>query len=123
MKNHPGQNRSNFERHYRKAENITDISHLIVGGRLEIYPAEHQRECDCGGEQATPKKKLMHPPAQARTPINESLPGDISTAQRERADRAAQDSIFAKHFPTSAPEQLRRRFLQPDVIVISDAPP
>ena len=66
VKNGPREHGVKLERHHREAEQIGDVSHLVVRRGFEVNPAEDERKGDRRREQATPEEELVHPPAQVR---------------------------------------------------------
>src|SRR5437016_9386729 len=105
-----------------KPEEIRNVGILVVRQRTESDPSENQREGDCCGQDTTPAQALVHPPPKARSVCDEGLSHHVAAGDLNEVHRTAQDSFAPKELPAPAPIHAGRRLVQPDVVVISNAP-
>ena len=85
-------------------------------------PSEHERESDGHRGNASPEKTKVHPPAQGRSLRDERLCYHVRRHGTADNPDGTPESESLDQFHASLPESLRRRFLEPDGIVISDTP-
>ena len=122
VKDHAGDPRAQREGHDGKAENISDIRHRVFGQRPEMNPSEDERKGDGRGQQTSPEQTLVHPPAQNGPVANKRLRGNVRDRDGAQATQASENSLPVEELPASLPVRLRRRLLQPHVVVIGDSP-
>jgi hypothetical protein len=73
MKDQPRKYGTNPKARRWKAEEVSHVGHLVIGQRSKMNPPENQGKRDSHSQQAAPEQALVHPPAQAGTPVNEFL--------------------------------------------------
>src|SRR5207245_7077427 len=99
-----------------------DVLDGMFGLGREVDTHEHEREGDRHREETAPEQALLHPPAEERALPDEALLEDVAPGVPcERHDTAAETTL-AEEPPSRPPVDASRWLLQPDRIVVRDAP-
>ena len=108
----------------RKPEQIRHVGHLIVRQRAERDPAEHQRKRDRHRQHAAPEQDTGASTSAERerwrmkvcaTRLRARQAESVATVPRN-------NSGLPEQFPAAIPVDARRRFVEPHVVVVDDAP-
>ena len=110
------------EREHVQAEHERPIHVLGGGGRLEVNPAERQREGDRRRQDAAPEQAPVRRPTQWRSLLDEPLGDDIGHEQYGQVPGIAKEPRGREEqLPAAPPEAPRRRFREPHRIAVTQA--
>src|SRR5690348_2742382 len=101
---------------------MNDVDRLFVQWSGEVYPTENQRKRDRDRQQTSPEDELVHYPTQTGTLLDERLGKNMGGCCGQHAGETANRALLPKQFPPTAPINFRRGLLDPDVVVVDDAP-
>ena len=105
-----------------KSKEVSDVGQLVARQSAEMDPAEDQGEGDGDRQHAAPEEALVHPPSQTGAVRDEALRSQVSEGESGDTGGAAQQSATAEELPTAIPVDAGGRLLQPDIVMVDDAP-
>src|SRR5215467_3952731 len=106
----------------RESVHQNHIGFLVRRQRLKRNPSKHQWKRDPHGEEASPEKKLVHPPAQRRPTADKCLRRQMGYCELNEPNRSPEDSSLTEQLPTPFPVDARRRLIKPNAIVVDNTP-
>src|SRR5215470_11153704 len=105
-----------------KAEHVRHVDARILERAREVDPSEDQWKGDRRGEQASPEDELVHGPAQCRPATDKDLGEELGNGIGEKTAKTSENTSPAHDLESPLPVEARRRFLEPDPVVIGHAP-
>src|SRR5690606_28486412 len=101
------------------AEEIGPVLAAVLADRLEMHPAEGERERDRGRQDATPEDELVRRPADGGATAYEPLGQQVGADQADQADGVSPDTTrSSERFPAPLVEAGGRRPLKPDHVAV-----